>query len=141
MAKRDHITCSIIKRIQLFFEVGFYTFYMPFLENKYGLKELFEKLSLRRGHRICDKFVIRQYVHIWLSIKGLLKPQHCWNRTLLLYKFLRSAGYNAVIYTGIRKDAINRDAIIGHSWITIDGVVFDDKENIADEHYITFHYP
>ncbi|MCL4467640.1 MAG: lasso peptide biosynthesis B2 protein [Deltaproteobacteria bacterium] len=71
----------------------------------------------------------------------MFKPQHCWNRTLLLYKFLKSAGYNVTIYTGIRKDAIDKTSITGHSWVTIDGEVFDDKKDVAHEHFITFHYP
>lgn len=114
---------------------------MPFLENRYGLKRLFEILSLNNAHYACDKLIIRKYVHIWIRIKGLFNPQHCWDRTLLLYKFLGSAGYNVEIYTGIRKDNLNKGSMIGHSWVTIDGKVFDDKQDVADEHYITFHYP
>ena len=114
---------------------------MPSLEKKHGLKELFALLSQHKKQCTCDKNTIRDFVHTWLSIKGLFKPQHCWNRTLLLYKFLKSAGYDVIIYTGIRKDAIDKTSITGHSWVTIGGEVFDDKKDVAHEHYITFHYP
>jgi hypothetical protein len=141
MAKGHIITCTIKEKIILFFKIGFYTFYMPFLESKYGLREFFSVLSHNKKVQSCDKLIIRNYIHTWLSIKGLFKPEHCWNRTLLLYKFLMSAGYNVIIYTGIRKDTVNTNQIIGHSWVTIDGKVFDDKKDVADEYYITFHYP
>jgi hypothetical protein len=141
MAERHTITCTVTDRTILFLRMGFYTFYMPYLEKRHGLKELFDLLSHNSNQHYCDRNIIRNYVHTWLGIKGLFTPQHCWNRTLLLYKFLKSAGYNVTLYTGIRKDAIHNTSITGHSWVTIDGRVFDDREKIADEHYITFHYP
>ncbi len=141
MAERHTITCTVINKAVLFIRIGFYTFYMPRIEKKYGLKELFHTLSQYKNRYPCDRKIIRNYVHTWIGLKGLLIPQHCWNRTLLLYKFLKSAGYNVAIYTGIRKDAIRKSSITGHSWVTIDGKIFDDKQDVADEHYITFHYP
>ena len=141
MAERHTITCTVVNKTVLFFKIGVYTFSMPSLEKKHGLKELFALLSQHKKQSSCDKNTIRDFVHAWLSIKGIFKPQHCWNRTLLLYKFLKSAGYNVIIYTGIRKDAIDKTSITGHSWVTIDGEVFDDKKDVAQEHFITFHYP
>lgn len=114
---------------------------MPFLEKRHGLIELFAVLSHNRKAHSCDKYIIRDHIHRWLSIKGIFKPQHCWDRTLLLYKFLKSAGYDVIIYVGIRKDTVNTHSIVGHSWVCIDGEVFDDRKDVADEHYITFHYP
>lgn len=146
MAERHTITCTVVNKTVLFFRIGVYTFSMPSLEKKHGLKELFALLSQHKKQDSCDKNTIRDFVHTWLGIKGMFKPQHCWNRTLLLYKFLKSAGYNVIIYTGIRKDAIGKTSIgktsiTGHSWVTIDGEVFDDKKDVAHEHFITFHYP
>ncbi len=141
MAERHTITCTVSNRICLFIKIGFYAFYIPYLENKHGLKQMFDILSINKRHLPCDNNIIRRYVHIWMSIKSIFKTQHCWDRTLLLYKFLKTAGYNVAIYTGIRKDAISKTSITGHSWVTIDNKVFDDRDNVAQEHYITFHYP
>jgi Transglutaminase-like superfamily len=114
---------------------------MPRIENKHGLKQMFDILSYSKDRSYCDKDIIKRYVHLWISIKGIFKVQYCWNRTLLLYKFLNDAGYNVIIYTGVRKDSMAGGSITGHSWVTIDGRVFDDRADIADGHYITFHYP
>lgn len=131
----------MINRIKLFLMIGLSMLYTPYLESRYGLREMFGILSKNKRQLRCDKDSIRRYVHVWIGIGGILKTQHCWNRTLLLYTFLKSARYNAVIYVGIRKDAIGKTSIVGHSWVAIDGRVFDDREDVADDHYITFHYP
>ncbi len=144
-----------IGKLLLFLRIGFYTFYIPYLEKRNGLKELFIILSKNGAPAVSarplakadkkpyyyDKSTIRRYVHAWMRIKGLFIAQHCWSRTLLLYKFLKSAGYNVMIYTGIRKDSIDNISIIGHSWITIDGDVFDDRSDVAEAYYVTFSYP
>lgn len=141
MAKRYTITCTIIDKIALFIRIGFYIFYTPYLENRCGLKQMFDILSTNKKPLTCDKNIISRYVHVWIGMKDIFKTQHCWNRTLLLYKFLNAAGYTVTIYAGLRKDSITSSRITGHSWVTIDGSVFDDREDIAYEHYITFHYP
>ncbi len=141
MAKGHTPSCTVIRRAVLFFRIGVSTFTLPFLEQRHGLKDLFAVLSKRKDRYPCDKDTIRDFVHDWMRIKGLIKEQHCWNRTLLLYKFLKSAGYPVALYAGLRKDAITGTSILGHSWITVDGVIFDDRLDIASEHYITFHYP
>lgn len=141
MAERHYTTCKITERIILFIRIGFYTFYMPYLEKRYGLKELFGKLSKHKRLIPCSRNIIKSYVHVWIRIKNLFSTQHCWNRTLLLYKFLKSAGCDVIIYVGIRKDSIGSTSITGHSWITVDNFVFDDRTEVENEYYITFRYP
>ncbi len=132
----DKITGSL----SLFLRIGFYIFYIPFLEKEYGLKEFLDTLS-KGKKKSFNKILIKRYVHVWLKIKSIFKTQHCWNRTMILYKFLNESGYNAVLYTGIRKDRIDKISIIGHSWVCIDGVVFDDQPDISNHYHITFSYP
>ncbi len=141
MAKGHTSTCTIIRRAVLFLRIGIGALWMPVLERRSGLQELFAVLSKQKDRYPCDKDTIRDLVHIWIRIIGLIRPQHCWNRTLLLYKFLKSAGYPVSLYTGLRKDAMTGTSITGHSWVTVDGRIFDDRDDIASEHYITFHYP
>ncbi len=131
----------MIGKAVLFAKIGFYTFYMPVLETRYGLKELFSALSRGKERRPHEKDIIRRYVRVWMGIKGRIVPQHCWNRTLLLYRFLKTSGYDVAIYTGLRKDSIGKASITGHSWITVDGRVFDDREDVTREYYVTFSYP
>lgn len=141
MAERSPITSTVISRVVLFVKIGFYAFFMPYLEKRHGLRELFAILSSGKDRYRQDRNIIKKYVHAWIRIKSIFIAQHCWNRTLLLYKFLSSSGYHAVLSVGVRKDSLDKSSITGHSWITIDGSVFDDRADVAREYYVTFSYP
>lgn len=65
------------------------------------------------------------------------KPPCLW-RSLVLYRLLRSYGYNAVILIGVRqKDGVG---IEGHSWIELKGAPFKERDGLVEKFVVMCRY-
>jgi hypothetical protein len=62
----------------------------------------------------------------------------CLKRSLLLYHFLRKEGLPVVVNIGVTKE--NGD-LIGHSWLTLDGVPFYETRENAGRFNTVLSYP
>ena len=87
----DKITGSL----SLFLRVGFYTFYIPFLEKEYGLKEFLDTLS-KGKKKSFNKILIKRYAHVWLKIKSILWIRKCY---MIMVGYIRLIIKYNTVYT------------------------------------------
>ena len=65
----------------------------------------------------------------------LVISANCYERSLLLYRFLSEAGSGASLVFGMRRDA---GVLAGHAWIEMDGRVLADATASAYEPVVRF---
>lgn len=63
---------------------------------------------------------------------------NCLRRSLLLYHCLRTAGTPAVIHFGVKQGS---DALLGHCWLTVDGVLVNDRAEMVSQFTPMFTLP
>jgi hypothetical protein len=65
----------------------------------------------------------------------LVIPGNCYERSLLLYRFLSETGADASLVFGMRREA---GRLAGHAWIEMDGRVLADPTTAAYESVFRF---
>jgi hypothetical protein len=73
---------------------------------------------------------------IWRNIP-ILKGA-CLKRSLILYRFLRKEGLQVVINIGVAKEDGD---LIGHSWLTLDGIPYYETREHAERFNTVLRYP
>lgn len=65
-----------------------------------------------------------------MSVTGVFgrKPKCLW-RCIVLYRLLRTYGYNAAIKIGVKKTDDGK--VEGHSWIELDGTLYSDDNEVV----------
>jgi len=88
---------------------------------------------------------ILQLTNLILSRNIFVYRNICLKRSLTLYYFLSRMGQSVIIYYGVKRDTEpnNDDEVLdGHSWIKLNGKIFNDGDKDAPETYhITYSYP
>jgi len=125
--------------IMTFFRIPVCIVFLPALTRRHGLEELIQKLTPRRDNGNVDRRKIIVYTNWWLNRKVAMFQPTCFNRSLILYKFLRENGLPARIHYGIRKTSEKGNE--GHSWISVDDVPLPPDGEAAHEYRQTFVYP
>lgn len=69
-----------------------------------------------------------------------LRSRPCLYRSLLLYKFLREAGLPVRIHFGVNRREAG-GGLVGHSWLTLDGRPFLEREELQGRFATVFSYP
>lgn len=77
----------------------------------------------RASDKRCEALARYARFVVWLNHLWARNP--CLYQCLLLYRFLRLEGRHAQIAFGLQREGEN---LKGHTWILIDGQVFDDTE-------------
>jgi len=130
----------------LFSQIFIFLTILPLLLKLFSLKKLMEVLSSdSKENRDVDADKILQLTNLILHRDIFIYKNICLKRSLTLYYFLSRMGQKVNIYYGVRKDTElnNEDAVLdGHSWIKLNGKIFNDGDKDAPETYhITYSYP
>ncbi len=130
----------------LFLQIFIFLTILPLLLKTFSLKRLMELLSSdsKQAHdsEISEKLLaltnLILYRNFWIY-KNI-----CLKRSLTLYYFLSKMGHEVSIYYGVKKgEALeNKDILDGHSWIELNGEIFNDTDKDAPHIYqVTYSYP
>jgi len=81
------------------------------------------------------------YSNIILYRRFWVYRPNCLKRSLLLYYFLRQAGYEVQLYLGVQPTALDGEKG-GHAWLMYRGEPFQEpqSERLAD-YVVTYRYP
>jgi len=130
----------------LFSQIFIFLTILPLLLKLFSLKKLMEVLSSdSKENRDVDADKILQLTNLILHRDVFIYKNICLKRSLALYYFLSKMGQSVIIYYGVKRDTElnNEDAVLdGHSWIKLNGKIFNDGDKNAPETYhITYSYP
>jgi hypothetical protein len=130
----------------LFSQIFIFLTILPLLLNLFSLKKLMEVLSSdSKENRDVDADKILQLTNLILHRDVFIYKNICLKRSLTLYYFLSRMGQRVNIYYGVKKDTKpGHDVHIldGHSWIELNGEIFNDGDKDApDIYHITYSYP
>jgi len=130
----------------LFSQIFIFLTILPLLLKLFSLKKLMEVLSSdSKENRDVDANKILKLTNLILHRDVFIYKNVCLKRSLTLYYFLSKMGQSVIIYYGVKRDTElnNEDAVLdGHSWIKLNGKIFNDGDKNAPETYhITYSYP
>ena len=74
-----------------------------------------------RPYRACSVIQIQALVDARLASPAMMKRRKCLRHGLVLYHFLRLAGYNAQLHFGVFPPADGAARLHGHCWVSLDG--------------------
>jgi len=132
--------------VLLFFQIFLFLTVLPLLLKLLSLKKMMELLSsdLKENSKI-DADKVLKLTNLILHRNIFMYKNICLKRSLTLYYFLSRMGQSVIIYYGVKKgDKLDEDASVldGHSWIKLNGEIFNDGDKNAPETYhITYSYP
>jgi len=132
--------------VLLFFQIFLFLTVLPLLLKLFSLKKMMELLSsdLKENSKI-DADKVLKLTNLILHRNIFMYKNICLKRSLTLYYFLSRMGQSVIIYYGVKKgDKLDEDASVldGHSWIKLNGEIFNDGDKNAPETYhITYSYP
>ena len=135
--------------------IGSYAFLLPFLIRIFSLNYLLNLLTPSdvrenqkaggREQKEKDEIIekIQRYTKFWLMVFHPLSPAICWRRSILFYTFFRKAGMPVKLHFGIQADhsGFPSHHLIGHSWLTLNGTLFLEKEELSKGFKITYTFP
>lgn len=133
--------------ILLFIQILIFLTILPILISLFSLKKLMELLSSdsTKAHDLNKAEKVLQLTNLILYRDFFIYKNICLKRSLTLYYFLSRSGQDVNIYYGVKKgEKLNEDASIldGHSWIKLNGEIFNDNDKDAPNLYrITYSYP
>lgn len=78
-------------------------------------------------YRGVDADRVLQIVQRRLTRPRLMRRRACLRRGLLLYHYLRLAGYRPALHFGLRSHDDAGDRLRGHCWVELDGCVLGEE--------------
>ena len=123
---------------------------LPLLQRCLSLPKLLALLTPQAGSKPTDPvapFKLQRHVDRLLRTRiGPYQP-NCLKRSLVLYRFLRKAGYEVTLCLGVQKadacpTADTTGSFSGHAWLTQSGEPFLESNPAGLERFaVTFRYP
>jgi hypothetical protein len=66
----------------------------------------------------------------------------CLRRSLIRFHLLRRLGLPVTIHVGVQRDEkVSNSGIVGHAWLTLDGLPWEEPSGEHHEHVVMFRYP
>ncbi|GEM_PF-1677185 len=99
------------------------------------LLKVFEP-SLRRTRKEKD---VRHFIHTLDALLGrLYRADFCFQRSLILFRYLRSARYPVRIHYGV---TYKHNQLRGHAWLTVDGKYLLERTDPRSVYTVIYTYP
>jgi len=139
--------------IQLFIRIFLFLSILPLLLKLLSVNSLMNLITPRKikyykkmsTEDLKEKVV--KYTDYILGFNFLIYKQKCLKRSIVLYHFLRKAGFNVSICFGVRfnkdvSDTLSKERVEGHAWLEHNGEIYIEKnKEITETYKITYRYP
>jgi hypothetical protein len=136
--------------VELFIQILILATVLPLLIKLLSIPKLMKLLTPRDAivfkhqdsHTAKEKIV--RYTDYILSRRFWIYKMICWKRALVLYRFLRKAGFNVTICFGVRlPNTESKDKPLeGHAWLVYNGEIFLERDiETAKTYKVTYSYP
>jgi len=118
--------------ILLALRMGAWSVLLPLLKRLVPLRRL-ARVAWARSDRTREPRREREIVRLSAALPRLRLPRreaNCLERSLLAYRFLAQANADPTLVVAVRR---SDDAVVGHAWVTVDGLPVHEREAAVRE--------